>query len=185
MAFLSLYNESNDINMPHASIQSDDLGSETFHPEQSHTPTAPSACFQEFRRLPNSEYLDGIPRTTKDTPITESARLPPFDRALHTRKLCLIGLALSYVLSLAFITIGGLLFSGIICTSRSHYPWRQCRAQYAHYRMPYYPVQEVGVIPDFAKEIILLAFNGIVTVLTECLGYIHGTSLRWALYEED
>ncbi|KAF2190961.1 hypothetical protein K469DRAFT_360731 [Zopfia rhizophila CBS 207.26] len=38
---------------------------------------------------------------------SKSRKLPPFDRALNTRKLCLIGLSLSYVLSVA-ITIYGI-----------------------------------------------------------------------------
>ena len=36
----------------------------------------------------------------------------------------------------------------------------------------------------FALELTPLAINVVVLVVTECLGYIHATSLRWALFYE-
>lgn len=39
-------------------------------------------------------------------------------------------------------------------------------------------------LPSNAKYLIPLAINGIITLSTECLGFIHSVSLRWALFSE-
>lgn len=106
----------------------------------------------------------------------ESTQLPPFDKALHTRKLCWIGLTMSYVTSLVLIIAGVVVFylSGHRKKPTNQwYPW------------PRHPVVGNWEMPTAGKECTVLIFNGIVTALTECLGYIHSTSLRWALYHED
>ncbi|KKY23251.1 hypothetical protein UCDDS831_g02982 [Diplodia seriata] len=71
------------------------------------------------------------------------------------RKICVAGLTLSLVLSIIC------LFSGI-ATRTYEEPWTIS-------------------VPANTKYLIPLAVNGIITLSTECLGFIHNTSLKWAL----
>ena len=89
------------------------------------------------------------------------------DRDLSTRKLCLYGLGLSWVACLLGITAVGVLVgvgktSGILILA--------------------------GTIPvnlDGGSLIVLpLILATILTSCNECLGYIHATALRWALWHE-
>jgi hypothetical protein len=99
-----------------------------------------------------------------------SAPLPPFDKAVGTKKWCIIGLIFCYILSIAFICTG-LAFWAHMHGDKDADPV---------YR--YYPARAVQTRASL--EIILLTLNISVTLATECVGYIHATSLRWALYHE-
>lgn len=125
-------------------------------------------------------------------PRADERELPPFDEALSTRKRCQRGLVLSYLLSIALI----------ICGIVSYVYANRARNKAEAYRLNYptdgedadsapmldaeifYPTIIVGKLSTGPKEVVTLAFNTIVTMITECLGYIHSVSLRWALYHE-
>lgn len=78
------------------------------------------------------------------------------DRAEGTRKACLAGLILSVLVGI------GALVTGII-SNGSHQTW------------PLSPA---------VKEFSILPVNMALLLITECLGYIHSTSLRWSLFYE-
>jgi hypothetical protein len=120
--------------------------------------------------------------------------LPPYDKAVGTRKRCLLGLSLSYALSVTLIICGIMSYffaakaRNKAIAIRLSYPVPE--GEDASYGIideaeMYYPTIMVGQLSTGPKEIIILAFNAIVTVVTECLGYIHSVSLRWALYHEN
>jgi hypothetical protein len=120
--------------------------------------------------------------------------LPPYDKALGTRNRCLKGLLLSYVLSITLIICGVVSYVFAAKTrnkaiaSRLSYSVQEGEdASYAPMddAEMFYPTIMVGQLSTGPKEVIILAFNAIVTVVTECLGYIHSVSLRWALYHEN
>lgn len=79
-----------------------------------------------------------------------------FDRALGTKKMCIAGLVFSIIVGAGFIGTGSLFkgFDGIYTLS---------------------PV---------ALELIPLGINFVMLIITECLGFIHATCLRWALFRE-
>jgi hypothetical protein len=88
--------------------------------------------------------------------------LPPFDRSSTTASACIAGLALS-----GFATIGSLIGGlCILCNSTTHF----------FYQVP---------LPTAGAEATSLVVNILVALLTDSMGYIHATSLRWALYRED
>ena len=114
-------------------------------------------------------------------PLTESAHkyasqpkytFPPFDRDLTTRNVCIAGIAISYILALLSIALSvhisricnaELTTEGTICWHR----WTTVISMISSIRTP-----------------IDLALNVAVTLCTESLGYVHSTSLRWALWRE-
>ncbi|KAF2801265.1 uncharacterized protein BDZ99DRAFT_555423 [Mytilinidion resinicola] len=105
--------------------------------------------------------------------LPDSARkLPRFDTALSTQRLCFIGLVFSYLLSLGLI-IGGTLLLHVSTNQQLHdgFPGSD-------------PILRTGNISNAVRETLAFIFNASVTVITECLGYIHATSLRWTLYHE-
>ncbi|KAF2473026.1 uncharacterized protein BDR25DRAFT_352504 [Lindgomyces ingoldianus] len=110
--------------------------------------------------------------------------LPPFDKALGTKKWCFIGLATIYVLSLGLIICGTIAF--VIAGERIPKHFFEIPAAFRPDATPVllYPTVIFGSMSDSAREITILAINTCVTVSTEILGYIHATSLRWALYHE-
>ncbi|KAF2493624.1 hypothetical protein BU16DRAFT_490357, partial [Lophium mytilinum] len=114
---------------------------------------------------PSTENLRD-PLSSSLLPDSDS-KLPQFDIALGTRRLCFIGLAFSYLLSLGLI-IGGSWLLGTKGGESDDPIWITIDA-----------LNSSAVI-----ETLTLIFNASVTVITECLGYIHATSLRWALYHE-
>lgn len=105
-----------------------------------------------------------------------SPPLPPFDKALGTRKWCIRGLVFCYILSIALVCIG-VAFWNLV-----HYHLESCDGPNGP-KWPYFP----GIRLSFKSsvEVLLLSVNLMVTLATECVGYIHATSLRWALYHED
>lgn len=103
--------------------------------------------------------------------------LPPFDQALETRKWCIVGLAFCYVLSIALTCTGSVLWAS---TGYQVYQSVSCGTGP---KDPYYPAS--SLTRKGSVEAVLLVLNLMVTLATECVGYIHATSLRWALYHED
>jgi hypothetical protein len=89
--------------------------------------------------------------------IARATPLAPYNPEHRTRTTCLIGLCLTYVLSLAAIFLPAVLLYG-----------KATRTMQS----------------TTTKEIVTLLLNICVTVCTECLGFIHSISLRWALYNE-
>jgi uncharacterized membrane protein YqjE len=111
----------------------------------------------------------------KKTPVIieeceRANELPPYDEALHTERWCIAGLIASYILSISLIILGIVSFK---------------KADLLHLAWSYDQIWIFASINAAAREIIVLIFNSIVTAVAEWLGYIHGTSLRWALYHED
>ncbi|KAF4625284.1 hypothetical protein G7Y89_g12886 [Cudoniella acicularis] len=85
------------------------------------------------------------------------------DKAHFTRNMCVIGLVLSWIAGLIAFGGGGYV---IFLNSKG-----EKKAEF--------------VIPHFAKEVLPLGINIILTFLNESMGYIHCTSLRWSLQAED
>ncbi|KAF2704687.1 hypothetical protein K504DRAFT_341174, partial [Pleomassaria siparia CBS 279.74] len=82
-----------------------------------------------------------------------------YDASLLTRNICVLGLVVSWI-----VGIGTLVFSVLLYINNfEHWPTLQLSRK--------------------AKEVLPLGLNICVTVLTECLGLIHATALRWALGE--
>lgn len=84
--------------------------------------------------------------------------LPEYDKALDMRKICIAGLVLSWLASLACIGAAAYAFS------------RHAAIRY-HFSLA-------------LAEILPLLFNIFITLCIDCLSYIHTTSLRWALWRE-
>jgi len=87
--------------------------------------------------------------------------LPPFDRSSTTASACIVGLALSGFATVGSLT-GGLY---LLCNPTTHI---------------FYPVP----LSTAGAEATSLVVNILVALLTDSMGYIHATSLRWALYRE-
>lgn len=71
----------------------------------------------------------------------------------------------------------GLVFSFLVVLSCIVYHLSPANHQLSDYAHSFY-------IPKNAKYLIPLAINGIITLCTECLGFIHSVSLKWALFSE-
>jgi hypothetical protein len=91
-----------------------------------------------------------------------AAGLPDFDRAISARNLCVGGLLATWIISLS--CIGFASYSLNIGQQ-----W----------------TQQLYNLPNRVGEVLPLLFNLIITLCADCLGYIHGTSLRWALWREN
>lgn len=108
---------------------------------------------------------DYVPLQTYNSDISRSAGGDTFhvandlqyDRATGTKKICIGGLVFSVIVGAGFIGVGSL-FKG--------------------------PEASFTLSP-VALELIPLGTNFVMLLITECLGYIHTTSLRWALFRED
>ena len=126
-------------------------------------------------------------------------RLPPFDNALQTKRLCQIGLAFSYLISVTLVACGIAYYVLSSNAQETEFPYGKGRDSWycdgggcASDDPPstnfmcyeWHPTYPLGYLANGRKEVILLIFNTCLTVVTECLGYIHATSLRWALYHE-
>jgi hypothetical protein len=80
----------------------------------------------------------------------------PFDKGHTTRRLCSFGLFFSIIVGIAFIVLG------LVSKGSGN----------------------VFNFPPIGKELVVLLINIVITACTECLGLIHGTSLKWALFYE-
>ncbi|KAG9233136.1 hypothetical protein BJ875DRAFT_55204 [Amylocarpus encephaloides] len=87
------------------------------------------------------------------------------DKALFTRNVCAIGLCASWLTG--FAALGG----GCYCLYLERNDNQEKRPEF--------------IIPHFAKEMLPLGINIILTFLNESMGYIHSTSLRWSLQYEN
>ncbi|KAF4627697.1 hypothetical protein G7Y89_g10458 [Cudoniella acicularis] len=92
-------------------------------------------------------------------------RLPGFDKGLTTRNICIAGLVASWILGIL-----GLIFAGFMIKEGG--------------------LRGAGSVgnenpPIFTKFGFPLLANLGVALSTECMGYIHSVSLRWALWRED
>lgn len=80
----------------------------------------------------------------------------PFDKGHTTRRLCSFGLFFSIIVGIAFIVLG-------FVSKGSGNAFN---------------------FPLIGKELVALSINIVITACTECLGLIHGTSLKWVLFYE-
>lgn len=94
-------------------------------------------------------------------PISHVRALPDFDKDLGTRRVCIYGLVISWILSTICVGIGSY-------TMRTPFPQFGVK-------------QQLRIL----LEILPLAINVVITGCVECLGFIHTTSLRWALWREN
>ena len=95
----------------------------------------------------------------------------PYQKDIKTKFMCLVGLAASLVIGVGFVVLGGFAQDDMgISTASSQNPASGIRQ---------------FTLNQVLKELIPLAINIIITGLTESLGLIHATSLKWALYNED
>lgn len=93
------------------------------------------------------------------------AFLPPFDKALGTRNICIAGLAFSWLLSISS------LFLAIVVLVPDH-------LGFAGFS---FPKHTDTILP----EAIPLVVNILITACIDCLGFIHTASLRWSLHREN
>jgi hypothetical protein len=106
-----------------------------------------------------NEYLL---RNLDSYPAGPSSKLPNFDKGRTTKLACIWGLALVWVVIVACIAIG------IVAVRKG--AGESCM----------YPT----TLSTGGAEALSLGVNTLLTLCIEALGYIHGTSLRWALFHE-
>lgn len=124
----------------------------------------------------SSRSIENLIEPSSSSLLSDGAsKLPPFDRALGTQRLCFIGLAFSYLASLGLVVGGAWLF---------HSAEQKLTPVEVELGYGSDPVLVIGTIPSAYRELLGFIFNASVTVFTDCLGYIHATSLRWSLYHE-
>jgi hypothetical protein len=116
-----------------------------------------------YDALPNHQDLDSMISNAKFTADTGTDF---YDRSLTSRRYALVGVAFSSIFSCSCIVAGIVILAnhgvmGIIAIN-------------------------INMVFTFElqKEIFALAFNLIVTLCTECIGFVHGISLRSALASE-
>ncbi|KAI9715228.1 MAG: hypothetical protein M1828_000926 [Chrysothrix sp. TS-e1954] len=99
--------------------------------------------------------------------------LPPYDQALGTRNICVAGLLFSWAL-------------GFTCIGLAQWTFRGGQAFLA--RTGGYTVDNNGEhtfsLNGASQEVVKLVINICIAICTDCLGYIHSTSVRWALKRE-
>ena len=136
-------------------------------------------------QLPDSHESEAIelddqslsPLCPSTTPRRSVNGLPPFDRALRTRNICVAGIAISYILSV--VCIGLPIYTYV----RSANFARELRKYYGFDYL--YTSWCLGVVLDpGSRTVVDLVLNAAVTICTEALGYVHTASLRWALWRE-
>lgn len=110
------------------------------------------------------------PRTTR---LGDVVTLPAYDRGLVTRNICIGGLVLSWLVSIACIILARWTF-------RSGQLFRTQNGSYTHNGQG----ERVFFLSTVRQELVKLAVNVCVSFCTDCLGYIHSASTRWALWRE-
>jgi hypothetical protein len=88
---------------------------------------------------------------------SSASTLPYFDRSSLTRVLCIIGFTFSWLFALSCLGVG--------IASTQH-------------------IWQFDLSKDIYPELIVLAQNVVITICNESLGFIHSSSLRWALQSE-
>jgi hypothetical protein len=124
--------------------------------------------------LPQEEHLDPLVSSSEgsgkeDIALTTTASLPEalsnFDASQTTAKLCTIGLLITWLAVIGCLVAAVLVMKG--------------PGESVDSFLRYIPLS------NKAAEALSFIINILVACVTDCLGYIHGTSLRWALYRED
>lgn len=99
--------------------------------------------------------------------------LPAYDKGLMTRNTCIGGLVFSWLVSIACITLAHWTFqSGQLFRTES--------GGYTHNGQG----ERVFFLSTVNQELVKLAVNVCISFCTDCLGYIHSASTRWALWRE-
>lgn len=102
--------------------------------------------------------------------VTPTQQLRSPHTAKSARFWCLVGLAVALVGSISALILGGFVYK---------------RQQVIYnYRTESYDQTPLGLESTTSKEVISLLLNVYVTLITECLDFIHSASLRWALHNE-
>ena len=96
--------------------------------------------------------------------------LPNIDRAIGTRNICVAGLLLSCAISAICLAL-------TLWDFKSGRIFRDLSGEYMHDQ----PGEHTFFLSITAQELVKLAINICITFCTDCMGYIHATSLRWAL----
>ena len=99
--------------------------------------------------------------------------LPSYDKALATRNTCIGGLCLSWLIAIACLLLARWTF-------KSGQIFRTQTGGYTHNGQG----ERVFFLSTARQEIVKLAVNVCISFCTDCLGYIHSTSTRWALWRE-
>jgi hypothetical protein len=87
--------------------------------------------------------------------------LPDYDRGLVTRRLCIVGLVGAWIAIISCLVLGGIITARVSANLyQTDLTWT-------------------------SGPFVSLAVNIFVVFITDAMGYIHGVSLRWALYRED
>ena len=115
-----------------------------------------------------SPAVSNVQRDSGDFTIPEKS-LPPYDKALGTRKILMAVLVISILISLICIGFG----TYSLATTPLCYWEDDYGCQIAVYA--------VRLHNDASVNVVTLLFTTITTICTEGLGYIHATSLRWGL----
>jgi len=100
-------------------------------------------------------------RTSNKNDTCNTPNIPGFDKALSTRNICVTGLFITWALSL-----GSLAFAAYSLDIGQ--TWEANLQRLSH----------------SLREFMPLLFNIAITACIDCVGYIHSTSLRWALWED-
>ncbi|KAG1725023.1 hypothetical protein EDD22DRAFT_1054388 [Suillus occidentalis] len=117
--------------------------------------------------LPNHQDLDWMISNAKFTADTGTEF---YDRSLTSRRYALVGVACSIIFSCSCIIAGIVTLAnhGVMGVTHMHMQ----------------PMNIFDPQLDLRKEMVALAFNLIVTLCTESIGFIHNISLRFALASE-
>ncbi|KAH7077592.1 hypothetical protein BKA63DRAFT_508564 [Paraphoma chrysanthemicola] len=151
-------------------IYNDANTTHVMHDDTSDIEDAPSEANNE-----NSISMQHLLKDGKCTTRVQSLdTLPPFDKANGTRNTCIAGLVLSMMVSIACIIIATWAFKGR----------RAFLLQTGSYTVDRYG-QRTFFLGSTEQALVKLAVNVAITLCTDCLGYIHSTSFRWALSREN
>ncbi|KAI0459493.1 hypothetical protein F5B21DRAFT_455056 [Xylaria acuta] len=123
--------------------------------------------------VPSTGGYLALPNQSAPTNLTANEQLPKYDKATGTRNVCIVGLSLSWAVSITFIALA---------------PWIFRSSQAFLTRSGAFTIDSAGEHTFFlstaSQQVIKLAVNISISICTDCLGYIHATSLRWALERE-
>jgi hypothetical protein len=133
------------------------------------TVTEESLHLSSLFALPNHQDLDSMISNVK---FTAGTGADFYDRSFTSRRYALVGVACSSIFSCSCIIAGIVTLANHGVTGVAH----------MHMQLMYLTTYEPPL--DLRKEILALAFNLIVTLCTESIGFVHGISLRFALASE-
>lgn len=99
--------------------------------------------------------------------------LPMYDKAFGTRNACIAGLIFSWLLAITCISLGPWTF-------KAGRMYSEQGGGFAHDNAG----ERSFFLNNIEQELVKLAVNFCITLCVDCLGYIHSTALRWALWRE-